>query len=123
MNLTLDYLRSNRKWLIPNVAVWGNSSAFEMPLAMMEQAANKRLIFSLALLGGQDQAVNFADLVDSRGNHLPQAIANPVVMVIPRSNALCYLVGRPSNYGFKIACDEAGQQPVVDLLIMEIDLP
>ena len=123
MNLTLNYLKSNRKWLVTNLSVWGSSSAYQMPLGLIEETSEKRLIFCLAELGGEDQIVKFSDLVDNRGNHLPTSIANPVVILIPRSDAVCYLVGRPSNVNFKIASSQSAVQPIIDLLIMEDDLP
>jgi hypothetical protein len=119
----LNYLKSNRKWLVTNLSVWGSSSAYQMPLGLIEETSEKRLIFCLAELGGEDQIVKFSDLVDNRGNHLPTSIANPVVILIPRSDAVCYLVGRPSNVNFKIARSQSAVQPIIDLLIMEDDLP
>jgi hypothetical protein len=123
LNLTLDYLKGSRKWLVPNLSVWGNSATYQMPMALTEEGVSKRLIFCLAELGGEDQLVKYSDLVDSLGNHLPSNIANPAIILIPRSDALCYLVGRPSNAGFKIACNQTSNQPIVDLLIVEVDLP
>jgi hypothetical protein len=123
LNLTLNYLKGSRKWLVPNLSVWGNSSTYQMPMAMIEEGSSKRLIFCLAELGGEDQLVKYSDLVDNLGNHLPSNIANPAVILIPRSGAFCYLVGRPSNTGFKIACNQTSEQPIVDLLILEVDLP
>jgi hypothetical protein len=123
LNLTLNYLRSGRKWLVPNLAVWGSSSTYQMPMAMTEEGSSKRLIFCLAELGGEDQLVKYSDLVDSLGNHLPSSIVNPAIILIPRSDALSYLVGRPSDTGFKIACNQTSDQPIVDLLIVEVDLP
>jgi hypothetical protein len=123
LNQTLNYLKSGRKWLVPNLSVWGNSSTYQMPMALTEEGMSKRLIFCLAELGGEDQLVKFADLVDSLGNHLPSNIANPAVIPIPRNGAFCYLVGKPSATSFKIASNPSPNQPVVDLLIMEVDLP
>ncbi len=121
MNKTLNYLRGGRKWLAPNLSVWGNNATYRMPLALIEESSPKRLIFCLAELGGEDQFVNYADLVDSLGNTLPAKIANPIVVIIPRGETPCFLVGKPSNSGFKIACNSSSGQPVVDILIMEVD--
>ena len=123
MNLTHDYLKSSRKWVVPNFSVWGSAAAYEIGLLFCEEAAAKRVVFCNALLGGQDQTVDFSDLVDARGNHLPATILNPVVIIIPRGPDVCYLAGRPSANGFKIACATPGARPIVDLCIMEIDLP
>ncbi|NLI15609.1 MAG: hypothetical protein GX409_04900 [candidate division Zixibacteria bacterium] len=121
MNRTLNYLRGGRRWLVPNLAVWGAAAAYQMPLAMVEESSPKRLIFCLAELGGEEQLVNYTDLVDSLGNRLPATISNPIVVIIPRGKTHCYLVGRPSNSGFKIARDSSVGQSVVDVLIMEVD--
>lgn len=122
MNRTLNYLRGGRKWLVPNLNVWGSDANYQMPIAMIEESAPKRLMFCLAQLGGEDQLVNYADLIDSLGNHLPATISNPIVVIIPRGATPCYLVGRPSGSGFKIARNSSSGQPVVDILIMEVDL-
>ena len=128
MNLTLDYLKSNRKWLVPNFNVWGNTDSFESALLLVEDGSDKRVVFSYGHIGGGDQPVCYSDLKDKNGNSLPSQIINPVVIIIPRNQAYCFIVGRPSNTGFKIACQpdsssNFSQQGLVDLMIMEIDLP
>lgn len=127
MNLTLDYLKSNRKWLVPNILVWGNSDAFRARFIMTEDGQSKRVVFGSNVIGGENQTIDFADLTDSRGNSLPSRINSPVVVVIPRNQTRCYLVGRPSDTGFKIARTESDdkfqEDGLVDLLIMEVDLP
>ena len=127
MNLTLDYLKSNRKWLVPNILVWGNSDALKLQFLMTENGNSKRVIFSSTSIGGKNQAISFSDLIDSRGNSLPEQINNPVVIVIPKNDIHCYLVGRPSSDRFNIAREEIKtsqwRDGLVDLLIMEVDLP
>jgi hypothetical protein len=128
MNLTLDYLKSNRKWLVPNLMVWGNAEAIQPQLLLTEETDDsKRIVFTDNIIGGKNQTVDFSDLIDSRGNHLPEEIANPIIVIIPRDTNHCYLVGRPSCSGFKIARSESStgslQHGLVDLLVMEVDLP
>ena len=128
MNLTLDYLKSNRKWLVPSLVVWGNTDSCEAALLITEKDTPKRVVFAYNKIGAGDQAVNYSDLVDMDGNSLPSQIKNPVVLVIPRNQAHCFIVGRPSDSGFKIAYhpdlnSNLIEQGLVDLLIMEIDLP
>jgi len=127
MNLTLDYLKSNRKWLVRNLLVWGNSEAVPARMLMTELGDSKRVMYSDCAIGGKNQVVSFDELVDSRGNQLPEEIKSPVVMLIPRSSSHCYLVGQPSSNGFSIAREstshETNQDGLVDLLIMEVDLP
>ena len=125
MNLTLEHLRSNRKWLVPNVVVWGNALSCEAALLMVEEDTPKRVVFGFSRIGGSDQVVCFGNLVDSRGNVLPPEITSPAVIIIPRNETHCFLVGLPSNSNFKIAYDAGSVtgQGLVDLLIMEMDLP
>lgn len=128
MNLTLDYLKSNRKWLVPNILVWGNSDAFLARFIMTEEESTyRRVVYASNVIGGENQTISYADLTDLRGNPLPSQIKSPVVVIIPRNRIQCYLVGRPSETGFKIARTEADdkfqEDGLVDLLIMEVDLP
>ncbi len=127
MNLTLDYLKSNRKWLVRNLLVWGNSEAVSVRMLMTEHAGTKRVMYSDESIGGKSQVISYDELVDSRGNRLPGEINNPVVMLIPRNSSHCYLVGQPSSNGFSVAREipdhDTSQDGLVDLLIMEVDLP
>ncbi|MCP4582263.1 MAG: hypothetical protein GY839_11660 [candidate division Zixibacteria bacterium] len=127
MNLTLDYLKSNRKWLVPNLMVWGNTDSCLADFLMSEIGSPKRVVFSSNVIGGRNQVINYADLIDSNGNILPAQIADPVIIIIPRNQAHCFLIGRPSPTGFKIARGEAESdwvgEGLVDVLIMEVDLP
>ena len=127
MNTTLDYLKSNRKWLVPNILVWGNADSSQPKLLMTENGDSRRVVFASSTIGGHDQSLAYTDLIDSRGNPLPGQISNPVVMIIPRNSAHCFIQGKPSATGFKIARTQAstGQSAdgLVDLLIMEVDLP
>lgn len=121
MNKTLNYLRGGRKWFVPNLTVWGSNSSYQMPMFLIEETSPKRLIYCLAELGGEDQIVKYSDLVDSLGNYLPEIISNPIVVIIPRGESSCYLVGRPSVTGFKIAHGQTSSKAVVDILVMEVD--
>jgi hypothetical protein len=127
MNLTLDYLKSNRKWLVPNIVVWGNADSYQPNMLLTEDGDTRRVIFASAAIGGKNQSINYEDLIDSRGNSLPDEIQNPVIVIIPRNAVHCHLIGRPSSTGFKIARAESygvsSTDGLVDLLIMEVDLP
>ncbi|MCD6161187.1 MAG: hypothetical protein J7K40_02095 [candidate division Zixibacteria bacterium] len=128
MNITLNHLKSNRKWHVPNVVVWGNADSFDAQFVMVEESSSKRVVFLHSRLGGSDQLISFSDLEDASGNSLPSLIANPVVIIIPRNQAHCFLVGESSENHFKIACGQdsvsgLAKHGLVDLLIMEIDLP
>lgn len=125
MNMTLDYLRGSRKWSVPGLAVWGDADSVGIAFLAVEEGVVARVIFGDGVIGGQSQEVKFADLVDVKGNNLPTQIANPVVVLIPRNAAPCFLIGKPSSTGFKIArASGALITPgygLVDLLIMEVN--
>lgn len=127
MNLTLDYLKSNRKWLVPNILVWGNADACRPKLLLTEDSDFKRVMYSSSVIGGSNQSINYEDLTDNRGNQLPSEINGPVVVIIPRNSIHCFLMGKPSTTGFKIARGESvtgmSEDGLIDLLIMEVDLP
>lgn len=123
MNGTLNYLRGGRRWIVAGVTVHGLESSVDFPLVMTEPGDPARVMFCLPPLGGQQQVINFDQLTDIFGNPLPQAIIAPVVIVIPRSEASCYLPDRPYETGFRICRDrQTAGDAVVDLFIMENDL-
>jgi len=127
MNLTLDYLKSSRKWLAPNLLVYGNADSYQPVFLLTEDATAKRIVVAANVIGGKDQQVSYSELTDVRGNAIPSEITSPVVIIIPRNEVFCYLVGRPSSTGFKIAKNESSNgssnNGLVDLMIMEVDLP
>ncbi len=78
MNITLDYLRGRRIWVVPNFVVWGDWSLYTFFLLYTEmQTSAKRVVFSKSTLGGLDQTVEFSNLFDFKGNQLPDTINNP----------------------------------------------
>ena len=121
MNLTLDYLRGRRVWVVNNFSVWGEYSAVVPILIWTETgASSNRLIFARENLGGFEQAVNFSDLSDFKGNQLPQTIANPKVIILQKNEVECLVIGQESQTGFKIAkLTDGDQNGVVDLVIVE----
>jgi hypothetical protein len=122
MNVTLDYLRGRRIWLVPNFVVWGDWSLYSFLLFYTEiGASSKRIIFCRSTLGGLDQSVNFSSLYDFKGNQLPTNINNPKVIVLPKNEVHCLVVGAETNTGFRIAkLSESVQTGLVDLMIVEM---
>jgi hypothetical protein len=122
MNITLDYLRGRRIWVVPNFVVWGDWSLYSFLLFYTEiGATSKRVVFSKSTLGGLDQTVNFSSLYDFRGNQLPTTIANPKVIILPKNEILCLVVGAETDTGFRIAkLSESSGTGLVDLMIVEI---
>ncbi len=130
MNITLDYLRGRRIWVVPNFVVWGDWSLYSFFLFYTEMGAtSKRVVFNKSTLGGQTQTVNFSSLYDFRGNQLPDTIDNPKVIVLPKNEVFCLVVGGETDTGFRIAklCDlctlrSAGSSGtgLVDLMVVEM---
>jgi hypothetical protein len=122
MNITLDYLRGRRTWVVPNFVVWGDWSLYSFLLFYTEMGAtSKRIIFSKSTLGGLDQSVNFSSLYDFKGNQLPATINNPKVIVLPKNEVFCLVVGAETNTGFRIArFSDSAQTGLVDLMIVEM---
>jgi len=125
MNLTLDYLRGSRRWSVPGFTVWGNAQSVEVSFLGVEAGGVDRVVFGHNVIGGHSQDVKFVDLVDSKGNNLPEQISEPAVILIPRNSVPCFLIGKPSSAGFKIAramgASGASAHGLVDLLIMEVN--
>lgn len=121
MNITLDYLRGRRVWLVKNFSVWGEYSAIELLFVNTEQTdSSKRVIFSQVDLRGEAQVVEFSSLYDYKGNQVPSEIKSPKVLSLPKNETLC-LVMEESNYGFKIAKgSNSMENGLVDLLILEL---
>jgi hypothetical protein len=123
MNVTLDYLKSNRKWLVKNYRVWGADLSFETDILMTENTpSNSRVVLIHRFVADIGQVVEFADLTDHRGNTLPESINNPEILIIPKNSITTFIPGSIGPTSFRIA--RSGDEPdeaVVDLLIMEMN--
>ncbi len=122
MNVTLDYLKSNRKWHVRDYRVWGDDGAIEADMLMTEiTPSTSRIVFLHQYSGGNGQVVNFADLLDHRGNQLPSTLSNAIVIIIPKNAIAAFVPGSVGPTSFRIA--KSNLRPadaVVDLLIMEL---
>jgi len=122
MNITLDYLRGRRTWVVHNFVVWGDWSLAAFLLLYTEMGeTSKRVMLTKNNLGGLDQVVNFSDLYDFRGNQLPEVIGNPKVIVMPKDEVNCFVVGTETDTGFRIARFSGSERTgLVDLMIVEM---
>ncbi len=122
MNVTLDYLKSNRKWFIRDYRVWGDDGALEADMLMTETTpSTSRIVFLHQFSGGNGQVVDFADLLDHRGNKLPLTINNAEVIIIPKNAVAAFVPGTVGPTSFRIAkSNRQLADAVVDLLIMEM---
>ena len=121
MNITLDYLRGRRVWLVKNFCVWGEYSAVDFLLVHTEIGeTSKRIMLDRTSLGGKEQEVSFDSLYDFRGNQLPQQITSPKVLSLPLNEVSCMVI-EESDSGFKIAKgSDSAENGLVDLLIFEL---
>jgi hypothetical protein len=123
MNTTIDFLKSNRKWLVPNFVVWGDNGTFEADMIMTEFiSGDERIVFNHEFTGETAQTVTYKDLVDHRGNQLPEEIVNPEIILIPRNPVSSFILGTVGEKSFRISKDSKQlSNSVVDLLIMEMN--
>jgi len=122
MNVTLDYLRGRRTWVVPNFVVWGDWSLASFLLLYTEMGeTSKRVMLAKNNLGGLDQMVNFSNLYDFRGNQLPEVITSPKVIVMPKNEVNCFVVGTETDTGFRIARFSGSEKTgLVDLMVVEM---
>ena len=128
MNVTLDYLRGRRMWVVKNFVVWGEYFSASFLFLYSEMGvSNKRIIFQQANLGGAEQEVEFFSLYDIKGNQLPASINQPKVVVLQKSPNTCLVVGEETNSNFKVAklndtasWSKSTENGLVDLLIVEM---
>ena len=122
MTDTLAYLRGHRLWLIRDFVVWGSLSAHEFSfLVTMLDQSTRRILFLSLPLGGDLQKVNFSDLIDFRGNHLPQTLTNPKVIPLCKNTVGVVVVGQEDSETFTLAkTSQSDAHGICDLLVMEV---
>lgn len=122
MNSTLAYLRGRRLWVVENLVVWGNISAFAGNFLVTDDVGSeKRLLFWQVSLGGDLQQISFTDLIDINGNTLPASICRPKIVVLPKNGVNVAVIRKESNSTFAIAKTvETSTSGLVDLLIFEM---
>ncbi len=121
---TLNYLRGRRMWVVRNILVWGTADEARFYYMGVENVDSvNRIMFGVSGAGSSIQDIQFSNLVDFRGNHLPAAIKSPKVIIRFRSPYPAYLSGEESDNGFCIARDNNAPGPVaVDLFIFEMGI-
>lgn len=121
MTQTLNYLKAKRIWAVPGVLVYGTLGAVELLLLRSEiTTSSKRVIFETAVLGGVEQVLFYKDLVDFRGNRLPQKLKSPKVIVLQKSAVFTIVAGSEGEEVFRLAKTSGTENAVVDLLIIEM---
>lgn len=122
MSSGLDRITARRIWFVPEFKVWGVPGWADLDMLLIEYSGGTLPVYFQAItLEETAQDVSFSDLIDFRGNQLPAEIKNPRVIVRPRSDTTCYVVGEEGNTRFKVAHSSDGITSVtVDLLIIEM---
>ena len=122
MSITLSYLKGKRSWVVENFEVWGEMNLAEFLIFYTQTCENsKRVVLNHSFLGGEEQSVSFSSLYDLKGNPLPEIISQPKVIVLPKREPVCFVIGKETDSGFKIArSSESEKNGLVDLLIMEM---
>lgn len=117
-----ERIAAKRSWLVPGFVVWGLPSWEEATFLAVEHIGSTDSVqYGSVEIGDASQSVAFSSLVDHRGNHLPNNLSKPVVMIRPRSETTVFVVEQESGSGFKIARDSSAVEPaVVDLMIVEM---
>jgi hypothetical protein len=119
---SLSYLRGRRLWVVRNFLIWGTADESRLfYLGVEDIDSTSRIMFGVNGTGGSIQDVQFLNLIDFKGNHLPPVIKSPKVIIRFRSPYSAYLIGEESNSGFRIARDNNAPGPVsVDFFIFEM---
>jgi hypothetical protein len=117
-----ERIAAKRSWLVPGFVVWGLPSWEEATFLAVERVGSTdSVLYGSVEIGEASQAVTFSSLIDHRGNHLPNTLSKPAVMIRPRSETSVFVVEQESNSGFKIARDASAVDPaVVDLFVIEM---
>lgn len=122
MNPTLSYLLGRRMWWVPGVAVWGQIADFEPEIILSQvDGASKRIVHGKFAIGGSSQTIRYADLLDSKGNPLPETLTSPRVMAQAKGEIGVIVQGEETAQSFVLAKTQATDQlAVADLLIVEM---
>lgn len=118
---SLMYLRGRRMWVVRDYSIWGLKDDAEIFYLGSETVdSTNRLMFGTSTIGGLDQNINFADMIDWKGNALPESINAPRIIFRPRSQYNVFLVGEESSTGFRVAREQSAIGPVTtDMFIFE----
>lgn len=110
-----------RTWFVPGLRVWGSPSSFTIDFLVAEQPESSAVCYGTGHVGDLAQIITWAELVDSRGNHLPDTLDAPRVIVRPRSGDAAFVVGQEDERSFKIArAADSTEAVTVDLLVLEM---
>lgn len=111
-----------RSWYIPNLNVYGTVGWGEFEYLLAENVNSViSVLFNAVSIGDNSQQIVYRNLIDHKGNSLPETLVNPKVIIKQKSEDRAYIVGDESSTGFKIVRSDQSSTPVpVDLYIVEM---
>jgi hypothetical protein len=109
-------------WLVPNLIVWGQIEGEVLDYLCIENGGDTpTVLFGQASPDYAIQEVRFADLIDHRGNRLPETIARPFVVPRSRSEHSVVILGDELPTSFRIGRDPTADGAIqTDLLVVEL---
>lgn len=122
MNPTMSYLLGRKMWWVSGVNVWGTIAASAPQFVITEtEGSSKRIVHTGVTLGGSVQQLEYGDLVDAKGNKLPEQLTNARVVPIARGEIPVVVQGSEGDKSFRLAkATQTSQVATVDLLIIEM---
>ena len=113
---------AKRSWYVPDINIWGTAGWGVFEYLLVENVnSTKSVLFDTTSIGDSSQVLYFDDLIDHKGNQLPQTIKNPKVFLKPKTEERAYVIGDESSTGFKLVRNSDSRSPVlVDLYIVEM---
>ena len=118
----LEKILARRNWFVPEFTVWGLPGYGVTDFLVAEEYGQARTVFFGSQdFGGVEQEVAFNQLIDHRGNNLPDAIAHPMVLPRAKGDQSPFVIGRETPAGFKIARPTSAAVPIqTDLFVVEL---
>lgn len=118
----IEKILAKRSWFVPEFTVWGLPGYGITDFLVVERFNQlTSVFFDSRDLGGAEQDVAFNQLVDHRGNSLPDTISQPMVLTRAKGDQTPFIVSRETGSGFKIARPPAATVPIqTDLFVVEL---
>ncbi len=115
-------VNTKRSWYIPNLNIYGTVVWGEFEYIVTENINSViSVLFNSLSIGDNSQLISYKDLIDHKGNNLPETLVNPKVIVKQKNEESAFIVGDESSNGFKIVRSGSSSNPVpVDLYIIEM---
>ena len=113
---------TKRSWYVPNLNVYGTIGWGDFEYLLVENInAVSSILFNSTSIGDSSQAISFGNLIDHKGNNLPDSLQNPKVIIKQKTDNTAYIVGDESSVDFKIVRSNKSTAPLlVDLYIIEM---